>query len=359
MNAMKDKWHYLLKWITSKRDNYLQKRIPSKNIVKLDINNTFILPSTFGWSCIGIVICLFVLGTNFQNNIILLLCYFLLAMLLLAVFHSYFFFIQHQVSFLDIAPDFENRQAFLPIQITSSLEYQGGTLHFSMHDDIALASHQYQKTQVIKMPLPKFARGSYKCPKIKIVATYGFGLFKCWTHLSPNLRFYVYPAIQKSPLILFHANAEAQLAHSSDSQYIISDDLQGIREYQITDPMHHVSWKHVAKGQGMLTKDFNENKGVSGWLRLKDLAHLETEQALRCLCYQVQQLEKDQVQYGLDLGATKLLPQEGQAHLHECLRQLALYKVNTLSQSPLTPPTQRSHDPRRLNPVANLKGRQP
>ncbi|MFT6268989.1 MAG: hypothetical protein ACJAVV_001807 [Alphaproteobacteria bacterium] len=335
---IKHNWRRISKWIIAKRDSWLQKRIPSKNIIKLNISNTFILPSSFGWSCIGIIICLFVLGTNFQNNIILLLCYFLLAMVLLAVFHSYFFFVQHEVVFLDIAPDFENRQPYLPIQINSALDYNGGTLIFSVDDSLELRNSQHSMSQTIKMPLPKYRRGFYKCPKIKLVATYGFGLFKCWTHLTPKLDFYVYPAMHKSAMNLFRANSDAQLAHSSDSQYIISDDLQGIREHQITDPIHHVSWKHFAKGQGMLTKDFSENKGVSGWLRLSDLDHLDTEQALQCLCYQVQQLDKDQVQFGLDLGNTKILPHEGQAHLHKCLVQLAMYspyhKRPALDKSP-------------------------
>lgn len=318
-------WRRFKNWALVKRDHWLLNRIPSENIIQLNINNTFILPSSFGWSCIGIILSLFVLGTNFQNNIILLLCYFLLAMMLLAVFHSYFFFIQHQISFLPISPDFENRQLYLPVQIKSKQDYEGGVLTFVIDKSIALISPLGSDTKLIKVPLPAHKRGFFRCPKISVTAIYGFGLFRCWTYLTPKMNFYVYPAMRKSAIKLNRANADAQLAHSSDSQYVISDDLQGIREHQLTDPMHHVSWKHVAKGQGMLTKDFSERKGVSGWLRLADLQHLDTESALQCLCYQVQQLDKDQVQFGLDLGATKILPQEGQAHLHECLIQLSLF----------------------------------
>lgn len=339
MRTINKKWNQLKNWAINKRERWLLNRIPSENVIQLNINNTFILPSSFGWSCIGIIVCLFVLGTNFQNNIILLLCYFLLAMMLIGVFHSYFFFIQHKISFLSISPDFENRQLYLPVQIDSKDNYEGGSLKFGINKELTLLSHLSKNTQIIKMPLPKYKRGFYRCPKISITATYGFGLFTCWTYLTPKINFYVYPAMQKSSIKLHKANADAQLAHSSDSQYVISDDLQGVREHQLTDPMHHISWKHVAKGQGMLTKDFSESKGVSGWLRLADLPHLNTEQALQCLCYQVQQLDKDQVQFGLDLGATKILPQEGQAHLHDCLLQLALYsnpKSSPQTSSPLT-----------------------
>jgi uncharacterized protein (DUF58 family) len=325
MVIIKQQWQRFINWARNKRDRWLLNRVPSENIIQLNINNTFILPSSFGWSCIGIIISLFVLGTNFQNNIILLLCYFLLAMMLLAVFHSYFFFTQHQISFLAITPDFENRQLYLPVQIHSKQDYEGGVLSFSVNKSISLSIELESRDQLIKVPLPKYKRGYYICPKISVTALYGFGLFRCWTHLTPKMNFYVYPAMQKSAVKLHRANADAQLAHSSDSQYVISDDLQGIREHQITDPIHHISWKHVAKGQGMLTKDFSENKGVSGWLRLADLQHLDIEQALQCLCYQIQQLDKDQVQFGLDLGSTKILPQEGQTHLHECLVQLTLF----------------------------------
>ena len=323
------KWRFLSAWIIAKRDNYLQKRIPIKNSVKLNINNTFILPSTFGWCCIGIVVCLFVLGTNFQNNIILLLCYFILAMVLLAVFHSYFFFIQHEFTFLDISPDYENRQPLLPIQIKSTLDYKGATLVFSVDNKVKGRHSQTNASQTIKLPIGKYVRGYYKCPQVKLSATYGFGLFNCWSILNPTLTFFVYPSPQKSAMTLFRTNSDAQLDHASDSQYVISDDLQGIREHQITDPINHVSWKHVAKGQGMLTKDFSENRGISGWLRLQDLSHLSTEEALRCLCYQIQQLDKDQVQFGVDLGECKILPTEGQAHLHQCLVQLALYQPSS------------------------------
>jgi uncharacterized protein (DUF58 family) len=310
-----------------KKESYLQQRIPSQNNTKLNINNTFILPSSFGWSCIGIIVCLFVLGTNFQNNIVLLLCYFLLAMVLLAVFHSYFFFVQHDVAFLEIAPEFENRQPHLPVRINSSLDYKGGVLHFSVLNVIEVSKLLEQKSQIVKIPLPKYKRGVYHCPKVKIMSTYGFGLFKCWTHLSPSLSFYIYPAMQKSAVQLFNASCDTQLSQSRDSQYAISDDLQGIREHQISDPIHHVSWKHVAKGQGMLSKDFVEQKGLSGWLRLIDLEHLGIEKALQCMCYQAQQLDKQHVRFGLDLGKTKILPQEGKAHLQDCLKHLASYEL--------------------------------
>lgn len=348
---LKATWIYINRWYFTLRKKWLKKRIPANNHFKLNINNTFILPSKFGWSVIGIAASLFVLGTNFQNNTILLLCYFLIACILLSVFHSFFFFTQHTISFLSIKPDFENRQFHLPISVAGSSSYQGGYLHFSLNaNNVHFSSlldndstkrfnatmainitpdKKVNASTIIKLSLPALKRGIHNCPQITLLATYGFGLFKCWTHLTPMLEIVVYPSMQKSALTLHQSGTEKDMAQSSDSQYVISDNLQGIREYQTTDPIHHVSWKHVAKGQGMLTKDFTENKGVSGWLKIDDFKHVNSEEALRCLCYQIQQLDKDHVQFGLDLGKTQILPQQGSKHVNDCLLQLALFEVTS------------------------------
>ncbi len=321
-------WRETKSWLKSKHALWLKQRIPESNTTQLNINNTFILPSAFGWSCIGIVICLFILGTNFQNNVILLFCYFLLSLVLLSVLHSYFFFVQHKLIFSDITPDFENRRFFLPLKVCSTLRYQGGELFFK-------ASSKGKKISVgndcttAEILLPAFKRGIHPCPKLSIYSSYGFGLFTCWTHLTPKKEVCVYPAIKKTPLILHKADIDSTLQNSSDTQYMISDNLQGIREYKDTDPLNHVSWKHLAKGQGMLTKDFNENTGVSAWLRLSDYMQLGEENALQALCFHIQQLDKDHVAYGIDLGSTKTLPQSGPQHLRHCLELLATYKLTT------------------------------
>lgn len=320
-------------WFLDKRDTWIRNKIPSNNTTQLNINNTFILPSKFGVSCIGIAICLFVLGTNFQNNIILLLCYFILAMLLLSIFHSYFFFTQHKITFSEIPPDYENRRFFLPVYIQSSRRYSGGNIVFSVAENSQTVAVGKDETHA-KLKLPDMKRGLYVCPSVSLFATYGFGLFKCYSQLSPKLSVLVYPRMQKSSLTLAQSNSNDSKAMGTQAQLLRTDDLQGIREYRDTDSLRHVSWKHAAKGQGLLTKSFVDNKGMNGWLRLDDFRQLGIEEALRCLCYQVQQLDKEQVTFGLDLGSQKVFPQLGDLHVKNCLMQLALFSQPTEQSKP-------------------------
>jgi hypothetical protein len=102
------------------RDRWLSKRIPAENKFTLNLSNTFILPSSFGWAMIAIVVFLFILGTNYQNNIVLGLSYFFIALGLLSLFHSYVFFTQHSLCFKPFEPEFEHREVILICDIESA-----------------------------------------------------------------------------------------------------------------------------------------------------------------------------------------------------------------------------------------------
>ena len=56
-------------------NRWLAKRIPSQKEHRLNSSNILIYPTRFGLGYLAIVMLIFLLGTNYQNNIILLLSY--------------------------------------------------------------------------------------------------------------------------------------------------------------------------------------------------------------------------------------------------------------------------------------------
>ena len=68
---------------------WLDKRVPASQEHHLNLNSIFILPSGFGWSFIILSLCLFLLGTNYQNNLMLLLSYLCLSIMLLTLFYTH------------------------------------------------------------------------------------------------------------------------------------------------------------------------------------------------------------------------------------------------------------------------------
>ena len=83
----------ILHWLTQRyRERWLRwldTRIPANDTVHMTLDTIFVLPTGFGWSFIIMACCLFLLGTNYQNNLMLILCYLMLAIMLLTLFYSH------------------------------------------------------------------------------------------------------------------------------------------------------------------------------------------------------------------------------------------------------------------------------
>lgn len=328
-------------WFNTHRNRWLDRRIPASHEYRFDLNNTFILPTSFGWVLIFVVIFLFILGTNYQNNLVLLLSFFALSVVLLSLFHSFYFFTRITIKFIKNEELFANQPAFLNIKvindsdiIESRLYYQHQySQHLTNRDRrgrskksivrmLALKNNE-QEHQLLLGALP---RGKHLLPRITFFSSYPFGLFKTWSHLAVSDKLMIFPEpIQNKTL---HYTASSQKDESGENRLLensSSEELQGIREYKDEDPIHHVSWKHVAKGQGMLSKDFAAHQSSTIVLNLSAFSDYSLEESLGMLCYSVMQLSKNQQNFGLNLGTQQILPSSGESHRKQCLTALALF----------------------------------
>jgi len=235
-------------WL-SRRNHWIDKRIPAENKSRFNLSNTFIMPSTFGWAIIAIVLFFFILGTNYQNNIVLALSYFFSALLVLSLFHSYHYFTQHELSFLPIESVSEDNAITLHCELTSTHRYPGGEFTLSTNYATKYFSLDARyDLELLHIGFAPMERGLNICPRLKVETFYGFGFFRCWSYLRPKHMVLVYPHSQRCETKLQAVNQTHENQGSTNTAAIQSDTLQGIRNHLETDPIHHVSWKHMAKG---------------------------------------------------------------------------------------------------------------
>lgn len=316
-------WHGL----SQVQVNWLDRRIPSASEYRLDLRSIFIFPSKFGWAFILMLLALFILGTNYQNNLMLLLCYFLLALLLINLFISYLNFAQLSVKLGKLAPSYSGEKAQLP-------------LWFDQHDNKAsgkLLLHFWQAKTGIEVDLdnlnnpvcleqPAEKRGWLDFPRVTINSYYPLGLFRCWTHLNFNGKCLIYPA----PLAC-HIQLSAIEGGQSDSHLTGhtpgQDEFESLKNYQQGEPLNHVAWKQVAKGQGMLSKEFVSQTSALCYLQLTPCQGQALEKTLSQLCYQVRTLSQQGTPFGLKLGEQIVGPSSGEQHQQACLAALALYQA--------------------------------
>ena len=148
----------------------------------------------FGYllTCIG----LFILGTNYQNNLMLLLFQFLLAIFLLHLFVTYRNFTSVSLAIKDIQPVYQQDHALLSIQLhvnDDSQPFNGG-LHVQLRGSkLAVLHRRADQDKEVKLLLPARQRGTFKLPRVTLSSTYPLGFFRCWTHLDFNKTLTIYP----------------------------------------------------------------------------------------------------------------------------------------------------------------------
>jgi uncharacterized protein (DUF58 family) len=103
------------------------------------------------------------------------------------------------------------------------------------------------------------------------------------------------------------------------------EDFEGLKVFTPGDPLAHVSWKHAARGQGLLTKTFSAEEAGSQILDWDALSGMTIEKRLSCLTWWVLRLSQSQQAYGLSLPGSEFPVASSTAHRDACLKALALF----------------------------------
>lgn len=308
-------------------NTWLNKRIPPATSFSLNLGNIFIFPSRFGMLYLVLCMALFILGTNYQNNLILLLGFFLLALFLVSLLSSYLNFAGLNIMLGKVSHPFAGDSASLPLWIDVSAQKQRahGRLHVGLYGEKVQLSVDLDKlTNPAELSVPTSRRGALTLPRITLSSYFPLGLFRCWTHLRFDRKVLVYPSPLPCPVVTYSAASE----HESEGNVATAegyDDFDSLSEYQLGQPLYHVAWKQVAKGQGMISKTFSSTSNNEVWLRLTPRPGDDLERCLSHLCFMVLEMENRGQRFGLTIGDKVIQPAKSHAHRHQCLSSLALY----------------------------------
>lgn len=308
---------------------WLDRRIPPAHQHQLNMRSVFILPSAFGWMYLGLCICLFLLGTNYQNNVMLLLCFLLVAIFLLNLHASFWNFARLNLSLSAIPSGYQGDHVEAKLKLTDVNAQSprfNGVLLVSEHKNVNSLSFDCQNHTEIKLPVVLAKRGVYRLPRITLSSLYPFGLYKCWTHIDFDRQLIVYPRPIQAELTLLSLQQENDDSEGGSLVTVSgSDDFSGLKPYVKGDSLNRISWKHVAKQQQWVSKSFESETSVIGWLKLPMVSTTDLEIALSKLTYQINICTRQNITYGLDLGVVKIEPGNGELHRKNCLIALARY----------------------------------
>lgn len=143
-----------------------------------------------------------------------------------------------------------------------------------------------------------------------------------WSYIQPEIKVYVYPAIlkttnQKHHNLVVHNTNEGTEKHKGD------DEFESLITHLPEMGLQRISWKHYAKTQQLLVKQFTDLKSANAQFDF-NLMTGDTEQRLSQLCFLVCQAFERDINFSLNLPNISIQSGSGKQHHQHCLEALSL-----------------------------------
>ncbi len=319
----------LIELFRSKFWMWVDSRRPTSSTHHLSRNNLFIFPSQQGLWFLLVDLLLWVLGTNYQNNLVLALAFLLITLLIVTILHSFNNLSGLTVNVVGSHPVFCGDTAEVKVILSShvrrfrdsiSINWQGGeSLDCYLDGDNEVAVNVFFKTH---------RRGWTDPGRLLLQTYYPLGIIRNWTGLKTGTKILVYPKpISTGPLPLSEARSDQGVVAVGKG----SDEFSGYKSYQAGDSLKHVSWKNYARGMGIYSKEFSSYRDQRLWLDWDYLTGKNTEERLSALCYWALEANEKNKEYGLRIPGVEIKISSGSKHLDNVLKALALFGVHDLN----------------------------
>ncbi len=313
-------------------NRFLKKRMPAASHHRLSNRNIFILPSKFGVSYLFAILVIFLLGTNYQNNLILLASYLFASLFFTGMLYSFFNMSKVEFQLTSQVYGYANQYISVPLKVLTGKDRYDFSFVFKNNKTSHKAELPIGET-VVNIPFYSGKRGLHNTGRLKISSEYIFGLFTCWTNLDFDCVVTTYPEKRKFNQLQF-INASQHEEVNGSNIVEGGDDFGELREYRTGESNAQIAWKQLARGQGRLTKTTQQELGSTIWLSLDDLPAAPIETKLEMLCFLILDQHKHGTPFGLKLRNISIEPAVGNAHTHQCLSALAKYQQPSATKQP-------------------------
>ncbi|MCH8551359.1 MAG: DUF58 domain-containing protein [Natronospirillum sp.] len=303
-------------------ERWIRSRTPPQREVSLGQRQIFIIPNRYGLGMLVLVVVLFVMGTNYQNNLVLALAFWLIALFVLSIHLTYL-----NLSGLTLHVGHSD-SAFVgePMQHTVHLHTRrprygllvsGDEQPERMLDELPAGTQcplQLRRTALI--------RGLQAAPRMRLETRFPFGWITAWTYWSPDQSGLAWPAPVDHGLDRISADAEPLRPRTP--QRTDPDALDDVRDYAAGDPLRRVLWRHYARRGVLVVKAPPRRSGDTRQLDIRQVAELPLERGLEQLTYWLLASENAAEDWSLRLHDSWLPPGQGATQKVQGLDALAL-----------------------------------
>lgn len=294
---------------------WLARKFTASNDFQLNHGNLLVFPSRYGFWFALLILLLYLLGTNYQNNLILLLAYLLLSVFLLCIWFAWRNLAALQIRLQPPQAVFAGQQLRLQLDITAEHPFQ------AVQCTSGPAKASASSDQPVCLQWTAAKRGYYPVTSLQLQSDYPLGIIRCWTYLPVQLHYWVYPTPLSPVTPQSWQAGTPEIGPRSSTEH-----PEQLKAYQQGDPIKRLHWKRLARQPDVPVIRISEQQAKQDprWLLVPPLQGEALEQCLSEICHQLLELEAKQMEYGLQSPAGDVTLGQGAHHLQQCLQKLAL-----------------------------------
>lgn len=313
-------------YINKRMLNWLHERIPPSARHSLSSKNVFIFPSGFGFSYLTMVLVIFLLGTNYQNNIILMFSFLLASLFITVMLFSFQNLNGMSIKLVKAPTGFANQVSYLMVELSGQNTRQ--FIHFHVepnkqHSFMLTSANLNENIVKVQVPIPNARRGVLLLSRLRVSSTFPLGLFNTWTRLDLGCEHTVYPE-PKLPMLWQQRQYQQDLVeHGQVNMPNQMGDFYQLENYQVGQSLSLVAWKQLAKSQQWLSKGHASAVAGDVWLDFQQMSAPDLEAKLSQLCALVIEYSQLEQPFGLKLPHLEIEPSSGEKHQMTCLQALA------------------------------------
>jgi len=302
---------------------WVHRRIPPARKIELNHRNIFIIPNKQGMGFLFVISLMFLGAVNYEISLAFALVFLLLGVFVLSIFYTFRNLSGLHLTAIPGGSVFAGEKA----EVTIVLNRHGDRMYENLQLGFSDSRRQIanlidQQEQRLSLYVTTRKRGRFNPGRLRIETIFPFGICTAWSLLDLNFHCLVYPLPIECDLDWL-VNQQENQGNTSITRG--NDDYYGLRVYQRGDSLKHVAWKNLARGQGMLTKEYSSNMDDKIWLRWDMFPDQDTESRLSRLCWCVLTLDSAGLDYGLEMPGVKISPAKGAEHFTAMLETLAIY----------------------------------
>lgn len=310
------------KRVNRSMERWLDQHNPAGRSHYLHLKNLFIYPTKLGWAFLFLAFIIWLLGTNYQNNLILALAYFQLSLFTVCILLTYHNLSGLKITFLNAQNVYSEETATIQFSVecmgNKNANYVSIYFQYLRRNIFDFYSGEIHYESLLH---PTGVRGKQDVVRLRVESRFPMGLIKCGSWLRFDSSFLVYP---KAEVCEF---PDAAIEQQEAGEYQVTRERQefyGFRSYAPGDNLSAVAWKQWAKGRGLMSVTYANPESPLMDLSWSQFFKGDKEKALSHLCYWVTYLHEQGEVFYLVLPDQKLKIDGTDTMLHRALSALAL-----------------------------------